>query len=73
MGYVNRDLDVVSEKLLITAYEAGRLIGIGRDEVRKMALQDLENRGLTSYAVPVGKSRIYIKRIQFLKEVGGNV
>ena len=73
MAYAERSMNVISEKFLISVNDAGKLVGIGRNEVRKMAMKDLEERGLQSFAVQVGENRILIKRIKFLMEVGGNV
>lgn len=71
MAYKERGMDIVAKKPLITALEAGKLVGIGRDQVRRMAVDDLEDRGIASYAVRAGEKKILIKRVQFLHEVAG--
>lgn len=71
MAYKERSMEIVAKKPLITALEAGKLVGIGRDQVRRMAVQDFKDRGIASYAVLIGSKKMLIKQAQFLREVAG--
>lgn len=73
MEYKNSNVDFVRSKILLTSCEAGKLVGIGRDQMREMALADIAERGRESFALFVGKNRVYIKKAQFMKEVAGIV
>lgn len=73
MAYKKCSQGEVCKKPLINACEAGDLVGIGRDQVRRMAVKDFEDRGIASYAILIGSKKILIKRVQFLHEVAGYV